>query len=336
MISFIKRYLPTTIKNSISKSLTIVKLASNYYYDFKQYSLHSATLNEIGKKKIESRIIETYHVLEKGLAMRDVRAGFGEDKCRLLLGFLSEYLKLYRSQAEQIVVAFKVLEKYFQHNKINGIDQEKLFLEYSHLKTAFGIFNNVEFGGVRYIAKEEILLGTCSPFDEFSSSRHSIREYVDRPIDIETIRKAIRIAQSTPSVCNRQSARVFVIRERQLVELALSYQNGNRGFGHLANTLLIVASDLECFKGVNERNQAYIDAGMFAMSLLYSLHYCKLGACPLNWSVLKDRDSSLKEKLKIDGNYSIAMMISVGHIPDSFKVTASHRSSLDSIMAELV
>ena len=44
----------------------------------------------------------------------------------------------------------------------------------------------------------------------------------------------------------------------------LEVQGGNRGFGHLANRLIIITSEVGVFTGVAERNQVYIDGGMYA------------------------------------------------------------------------
>ena len=61
------------------------------------------------------------------------------------------------------------------------------------------------------------------------------------------------------------------------------------------------------------------------MSLLYALHYNKLGACPLNWSVERNVEKKLKKKLKIPDSENIIMSISVGHIPNDLSVATSPR-----------
>jgi hypothetical protein len=72
---------------------------------------------------------------------------------------------------------------------------------------------------------------------------------------------------------------VYSVSNDTAIEQVLALQNGNRGFGHLAKRVLIVSADLHAFIGPIERNKAFVDGGMFAMSLLYALHRLELGAC---------------------------------------------------------
>ncbi len=96
----------------------------------------------------------------------------------------------------------------------------------------------------------------------------------------------------------------------------LPLQGGNVGFGHLIKKLLIITADLCAFDGTHERNQGFIDGGMFAMSLLYSIQFHGLGACALNWARALETDLALRSEINIRESNVILMMIGVGHIPD--------------------
>ena len=117
----------------------------------------------------------------------------------------------------------------------------------------------------------------------------------------------------------------FVCQSEHAKAAALSLQNGNKGFGHLASHVLIVASDRACFASIGERNQPWIEGGLYAMSLVYALHALGLGTCCLNWSVDNQRDAELKQALAIPASYAIAMMIAVGSLPDIIPVAESRR-----------
>lgn len=108
---------------------------------------------------------------------------------------------------------------------------------------------------------------------------------------------------------------------------ALRWQPGNRGFGHLASRALVVTVDLQAFSGPGERNQAWVDGGMFAMSLLYALHSLGYGACPLAWSQRSSFDRQARAALGIPPNEVIIMMIAVGTLPERFRVAVSQRLS---------
>ena len=112
----------------------------------------------------------------------------------------------------------------------------------------------------------------------------------------------------------------------------LSYQNGNRGFGDKASHVLIVTSDLHHFTSAGERNQCWIDGGMFAMSLVYALHSLGLGTCCLNWSVECDQDRALKNNTLISESEAVIMMIAVGVIPEKLNVAVSPRKPLAEVI----
>ena len=176
-----------------------------------------------------------------------------------------------------------------------------------------------------------MLASRRADFKAFSQTRFSIRDFSEKAVAIGLIEDAIRVAQKTPSVCNRQTSRVHVVRGAKKKRL-LECQNGNRGFGDLADTVLVVSSDLCSFCGVQERNQAFIDGGMFAMSLLLGLHYVGLGACALNWSVDREADQRLREFFSIEDSECIVLLIAVGHLPEQFSVARSARKELEAIM----
>ncbi|MCA1920535.1 MAG: nitroreductase family protein, partial [Flavobacterium piscis] len=122
------------------------------------------------------------------------------------------------------------------------------------------------------------------------------------------------------------------IREKTTKEKALALQNGNRGFGFLADKILVVTEDLNYFLSIAERNEAYINGGMFSMNLLYALHFYGIGACPLNWCAEKSNDMALRKLCLIPENEIIIMMIAIGGIPDKFMLASSPRIRPESII----
>jgi nitroreductase len=187
-------------------------------------------------------------------------------------------------------------------------------------------------GATLLLKREEILACARRDLRDFFASRHSIRHFADGPVDLTLIRQAIQMAISTPSVCNRQAWRVYVLPDDDLKERALRRQNGNRGFSEQIAVLLVVACDLRQFVSIGERNQPWIDGGMFAMSLLLALHSLGLGTCCLNWSVDRDADEELREAIGIAECDVVLMMIAVGNLADQFLVARSERRDISKIM----
>ncbi|MGD6794159.1 nitroreductase family protein [Metabacillus indicus] len=323
--------MPKKLFVTIKALRDMPKIMNNYNYDFKRYLKYSSSVADNQRIKLEAQITAKYHVIEKGLSMPKPRVGFGKDKVSLLISLLERYIGLgYSTETTQIKAAVKVLFEYFEFNDgVNDDHTLKLKIRANNLIKNYKVDDNV--GGIVITNREEFLAKTNDNFKEFAFSRHSVRNFSDKPVDLNLLIEAIEIAQKTPSVCNRQSSRVYIIKDKEKVKEALSLQNGNRGFGHLIDKVLIVTSDLNAFKGLIERNQSFIDGGMYSMSLLYALHYQGLGACALNWSVGKGKDIKLRKALGIQGSENIMMMIGVGNLPDKLSIPISKRKDINEI-----
>lgn len=151
-------------------------------------------------------------------------------------------------------------------------------------------------------------------FHKFAWSRSSVREFdCSRSISRDEILAVVDAARKTPSVCNRQSSRVHIFTEPQVVSQVLSYQRGNTGFGHQVPAVAIITSDVSQFFSVDERNQMWVDGGMFAMSFVYGLHALGLGSCCLNWCISDHGDRSLRNAGYVPDHEHIIMMIAFGH-----------------------
>ncbi len=322
------------IRKYVRNILSALRIVESYIYDISRYIKFSGSLGKDTDVNLMSKIIEKYHVLEKGLSMKGSMPGYGERHFWELIDLLESYSSNFGCESNQFKIACEVAHKYLEFNA----DTIKNFpLACNRIKNISKMFEGEFFKecGASEVYKEDIFRASEGAFDAFCKSRHSFRDYSADDIRESDILESIELAQSSPSVCNRQSARVYYSTCPDTVSLALSHQNGNKGFGHLAKGLLIVTSDLQSFKGAHERNQALIDAGLFSMSLLYGLHYKKLAACPLNWCVAKDKDKLMRKDLRIPDSEVVAMMISVGHFPDKFKVAKSNRFDVSEISRRL-
>jgi nitroreductase len=172
-------------------------------------------------------------------------------------------------------------------------------------------------------------------FAAFAASRHSVRQFTGEPVDPEDMRAAIADAAKSPSVCNRATCMAYVAFSEAARARALSFQDGNRGFGHLAGAVIIVVSDMRGFIGFGERNQGFVDGGLFAMSLAYALHARGYGVCMLNWSATAGRDRRMRRALGIPSHQAVVTMMAVGRMPERLRVAASPRREAGGFMALL-
>ncbi|WP_272818753.1 nitroreductase family protein [Prescottella equi] len=172
-------------------------------------------------------------------------------------------------------------------------------------------------------------------FEAIARSRSSVRNFGPGIVDVSIIEACVRIAQTSPSVCNRQSARVRSYARGEGADAVLALQNGNRGFGATASHVLLVTSDLTAFLTPGERNQAFIDGGMFAMTLVYALHDRGVDSCCLNWSTVRSQDRKLRALLGLPEEEVVMMMIAIGFASENSSVTKSPQRDVNRVYLNL-
>ncbi|MEW5744470.1 MAG: nitroreductase family protein [Nitrospirota bacterium] len=326
----LKKLLPVKVIAELRTVRSILSVLHNYWYDASRcikYSLppHLPETCE----QLEARIIAHYHVIEKGLSLKEPRLMFGKDIIESLFLLLRCYKnKGYDQNRFAFQTAVSVLWEYIRfHEKHNcELKEMRERLQEASANLCQGS------GGALAMVRKEVLHNCSVDFDSFARSRYSIRNFSDEDVPVELIYRAVAIAQKAPSSCNRQPVKVYIIRDERVKAEVLNLQTGNRGFGYLAKNLLIVTADLHAFNGVHERNQSFIDGGMFAMSLLYALHHVGLASCALNWGVTKEKDVIIRRIVGISSSENIVLIIAVGHYPELFSVAVSSRKNLEEIV----
>lgn len=326
-----KKILPSKIKGKIQRSMLKHKLKKEYKEDYKRYVKNTYIFAEKkDKRHFEADLIFYYHKIEKGLALSKPRLKFGKKNVYLLVDKLEDYTKSY-GWDETAMASLNALSEYIAFNQKHNEEMPELYTKVNKLKENIPVKIMGNIGGTKYILKSEIE-NLNIDFEKFTYSRYSIRNYTNEEVDNSLIENAIKIAQKTPSVCNRQSAKVHIYETDKDKNEILKFQNGNAGFGNNADKILIVTMELKDFRGIIERNQSYIDGGMYAMSLIYGLHAQGLGTCPLNLSIINDTERKLKKAANISDSEQLIMMIAVGHIPSELKVAYSPRRSINEVL----
>jgi len=297
--------------------------------DRRRYSAHSSAVR-VGdtKEKLHALVTMAYHSLEKGLSLRSPRPGFGQEHAKVLIERLSRYRRLFGDD-RLTEVTFNVLESYRLFNAKHGFSFDwlnSILLERPIGKDPLPILC---IEATRAQTKLDLPIGNCFDFEKFANSRHSVRQYSPEPVSKALLDKVFTLAQKTPCVCNRQSARVLVLTSHADIQDALKIQGGARGFETEVAALLIVSTELAEFQSVGERYQNWIDGGMYSMNLLYALHAVGLVSCCLNWSKNHDTDEAMHGRFSIPDSERIVLVISVGHPLDTFSVAASNRRPLD-------
>jgi len=304
-------------------------LFCGFLYDFRRMCRHSAAVRTADtKEKLRALIVLHCHAIEKGLAWSWAKPDVGSDRIVVLLRLLREYAARYGIDRTW-QVAIGVLQACQRANP----GDERLTLELDDLVRTLDVPSDPSArGGIDRMTRDELYAGIRGQFREFCRVRRSVRQFSHEPPRDEELVEAVRIAQLTPSVCNRQSCRVYIVRDSRAIRQTLDASRSANGFAEEVQRLLVVTSNLACFQSAAERYQCWIDGGMFAMTLVYALHSQGLVSCCLNWSKEPTVDRLSRRVLGITPEETIVLLIAVGKPLEEFAVPVSARRPLEEIV----
>ena len=322
--------LSDRIRKYFSESSLIISMRLLYeLYD--EWVVLSSNLSSVKcssvKVKMEGRLTMQYHAIEKGMSLGMPRLGFGEKKILDLINDLVDYRGKF-GDTSFLKYPLSTIHGYIQFNLTKGCDPVKVRERFER-----EFLSSVEImgqeGGVKRIKKTDLQLNVKS-FEAFARSRHSIRDYSSQDVTHDEIVSAIRVAQNSPSACNRQAWRVHIFKGQEKNRL-LNFQGGCNGFVDSINTAILVAGDLHEYF-INEIHQSYVDASLFSMVLMYSFHANGMGSIPLTTSFKRKRLKAFRREFEIPDNHVPTMIIGVGHLKDEFNVAYSARDDVHDVV----
>lgn len=318
----------------------IKRILKPFYYAYKIFPVcwkeyiqliksFCSTDKEDVEAKLRNRLYIQSHIIEKGLSLKDVRLGFGEPKVKNLLKYIENYYKKYK-EGYILYFALSVVQKYLDfHQAHNFCIDAEIVERYNKLKGLVSKEIAVETGkyegGTKHVKRSEIV-GTGFAFEDFIKSRHSVRSFTGNPISVDDLNDALRMAEYTPSACNRQPWVIRVFTKKENVQNILTVQSGSRQFKEDVSAIILVSSSYNSF-GISEKSQTYVNGGLYAMNLLYALHAKGLGAIPLNMGLKPHELEKIKKQAGLRTTDVPVMLIAVGEISETLNVANSCRVS---------
>lgn len=329
----VKKFIPSGLYDVYRERRAYGRLRSEALWQLDRYNRSFAKHETGDAVQCEARVVFYSHQIEKGLSHTEFRLGFGENALRNLAKALVSLQKVdpnYRNN-EAYKSAVSALKQYRDRHEDASFDIKRYlaFFPEDILKDAE--MSRPEDGGSVVVTASSKKDNQNKPFEQLFMGRRSVREYANRPVTKDEIRKAVQIAMKTPTVCNRQPVRVHVIMSQDTIRKALALQGGFNGYDNPA-ALLLIAADNRVFLWPNERNEGYTDGGLFGMSLLLALEAEGLAACPLNTMMPRDTDEKTRELLHLPDSEYLVMYIAVGHFADSVETCVSKRFDVEKIM----
>lgn len=273
-------------------------------------------------EKLRTDLSIRTHAIEKGMSIGRVKVGFGQPKVISLLHDLQYYVFL-GGDTTFLIESCSVINKYIVYNEKLGADMSKVksvldeFCEKNEIALT-------DMGGIYIFKSKETELKARSAFDIFSQSRFSVRDFGADKIPLEIIEKALKIAERTPSACNRQSWRIHVYADEKLRSKIFTLQGGCNGFWQDMQYAILICGDIRGYN-INELSQVYVDGGIYAMNLLYALHFEGVATIPLTMGHKHDKVAQIKKEMSIPNNEVPIILIGVGAYKEIYKVAISTR-----------
>ena len=300
---------------------------------------HNLKMNDstqFSQARLEAEIMRYVHSIEKGLSISNPRKGFGIDKIKKLLCMVGKYIESAYEDNECLSAVKDALLQYFEWNKKNEYTSEDLKEIENEYKKMFNnpLCDTNEHGGIIEIKADEFNFD-ISDVEKLFNTRHSIREFSGEEVTDEEIRKAIRLAQRSPSACNRQAVRVYSVSSKKYIDEIGQSLEGIGGFANEVDKFLLITAKQSAYR-LNEKNQHIVSASMFAGYLTLSLHAYNIAACTIQRSLLPNKLwDSFRQKNAIPEDEQVVVMIGVGKYKNSTKVPISKRFDINHIYRNL-
>lgn len=274
---------------------------------------------------VAAELIRGTHSIEKGLSINNIRLGFGHQKQEKMLELIellyNQDNEYYDEVISMAVTAMVEYIKYHDEQKYTDDFIEKLREELKKYNSKI----KENYGGVIKVNARDLTFDT-SKIENFFKTRHSVRNFSDRPVDEKIIKKAIKLAQTCPSACNRQGVRVHVI-DKEKVGFIVEKLNGIGGFAKEIDKMIIVTAKLSSYR-FDEINQFIVSSSIFAGYLSLTLHLYGLGSCIIQRPVIWTEEwEKTKKVYNIPDDEQVVCMLGVGNVIDEFFVPKSHRLS---------
>lgn len=291
------------------------------------------------QRPLRFRLHRCIHRLEKGLSMPARRKGFGREVMLELVMLLKRWKAMcgeshpsYCWGLDAAAAYFGVLDRDIESLRPDDAERSRLESLRGELRQAWsgltlrdpGVRTVTPIKGARFPGP-----GALDAFISLINSRQSVRRWDGSPVPRAVIEEAMEHALRAPSACNRQPFGLVAIEDRDIIRSAVGLLSGGGGFAEDAPLLLALTSDFGAYSGHEQRNLAYIDGGLAAMTFLLSLTAQGYATVPMNWSVEVRRDRRARSLLGIGETQVILFFVAVGRAHREALIPASVRRPID-------
>lgn len=144
-------------------------------------------------------------------------------------------------------------------------------------------------------------------------TRRSVRNFTDQVIDQEILEDIIDVARWAPNSCCRQSAFLYVTKNKEQVEKCMNMTPGATCFSDIIPCFICVCGDIR-FYPLIDKDLLYIDGALAAENLLLAAHAYGIEGTILNWRQhMRSEEKYLKKVLHIEPFHTVIFNIALGY-----------------------
>lgn len=162
-----------------------------------------------------------------------------------------------------------------------------------------------------------------------SRRRRSVRWYLPKPVERETVDRAIEVAAQAPSACNRQPFEFRIVDDPALLAKVAAIPPGTAGFVHNLPAIAAVVGKLDAFAKERDRHLIYIDGALAAMAFIYALESQGLASCCINWADSGREERAMRAALSLRPEERVVMLIAFGYPDPDGMVPFSAKAPLE-------
>lgn len=310
----------------IGKFMVFVREYMLDMWFFIKHNNHSPLEDDNRRKYFKLLILS--HAIEKGLSLGNPRPLFGREKVAEIIRASARYDISFSKFP--IAMAKGALSAYYNENSKHATANHPTLVAIQDFLKSGEVAYIRSTGGVKQVSR--FPTEQACENANFLLSRTSCRMFDRAPLSREMVEKVLRVAQSAPSQCNRQSIRIHFYQEPSIISELLSLQGGASGFAESVGNLFLISSEITAWGGPQQRNQLYVDGGLYSMMLMLACHAHGIAACPLNLAVTNSVEEKIKKLGAIEKNQRLIMMIAVGYSAEPIvKAARSPRCNVEDV-----
>lgn len=299
------------MKKYIKRVLSLLGIRNKKYiqccfdYDANSYMTYSGLQGET-LPIIAAKIRIICHTIEKALSLSDCRADFGREKIIELIRLYNIYKSSTYAERNALEIVESTILTYSEHRQAHGLDVSFIPTYLQKMSSS-----DIKCGAHEFLYSKADYI----TFPSIAESRHSVRNYSDQSVAKDDIIRAVQIAQTAPSACNRQASRIYAITNPAKISVLKQRHGGIRSFGQ-PGVIFAIAQDINQYINEYERNTWLVDGGIFCMNLLYALNSVGIVSCPVIWGGMEDEDRFITELTGMPKNERVVVLVVGGYPPN--------------------